>query len=95
VIFLNKNVIIFFIKTVNIESANNYLNMIGFNFSKDQIRLILPVLKNNIDKIYEEDINGILQNLPKNVTNYSKNQLIKLFNLYIKKEEDYLPSSSK
>ena len=92
---MNKNVIIFFIKTVNIESANTYLNMIGFNFSKDQIRLILPVLKNNIDKIYEEDINGILRNLPKNVTNYSKNQLIKLFNLYIKKEEDYLPSSSK
>ena len=85
-IFLNKNILIILIKNISVESSYKYINYLGFDISKDQIELVLPILKNNITYLYNNDIDSLLNKLPKNVTKSTKEQLVKLFNQYIKKE---------
>lgn len=85
-LFLNKTLICFFIKTLTEESAFRYLNYFGYDFSLQQIKIILPYLKNNLDKLENKYKKYLIDNLPSNVSSYSKFQLIKLFDQYIKKE---------
>ena len=83
---MNKNILIILIKNISVESSYKYINYLGFDISKDQIELVLPILKNNITYLYNNDIDSLLNKLPKNVTKSTKEQLVKLFNQYIKKE---------
>ena len=83
---MNKNILIILIKNISVESSYKYINYLGFDISKDQIELVLPILKNNITYLYNNNIDSILDKLPKNVTKSTKEQLVKLFNQYIKKE---------
>lgn len=85
-IFLNKNLIILIIKNINIDAAYNYIKYLDYDISKEQLEIILPFLKTNISLLQNDDINNILTKLPTNVSKSSKDQLIKLFKKYIKKE---------
>lgn len=85
-IFLNKNIIIAIIKNINAESAYKYIKYLDYDISLEQVYLILPTLKSNINLLYDNDIDSLLKKLPNKVTKSSKDQLIKLFKKYIKKE---------
>ena len=74
------------IKNINVDAAYNYIKYLDYDISKEQLEIILPFLKANISLLQNDDINNILTKLPTNVSKSSKDQLIKLFKKYIKKE---------
>lgn len=85
-IFLNKNIIIAIIKNINADAAYKYIKYLDYDIPKDQIELILPILKNNINLLYNNEIENILSRFPHKVTKSTKDQLVSLFNKHLKKE---------
>lgn len=84
VIFLNKNILITLIKITNVSSAYSYLNKIGYNFTLEEINLLLPYIRRNLDLLDKDKKDILLDNIPYQVTPYCKYQLNKLFNEFIK-----------
>lgn len=80
--FMNKNILSLFIKTLNIDSSFRYLNYFGYNFTRQEIEILLPYLKENVDKLDKNNKNDFFTNIPP-VSPYCKNQLSKLFDQFI------------
>ena len=81
-IFLNKTLLTIFIKNLNVESYLKYLNYLGFQFNRNEVEVILPYLKNNIEFLDKEHKLYLLKNLPP-VSSYCKYQLSLLFDRFI------------
>lgn len=79
---MNKNILILFIKSLNVNNSMFYLKYLGYDFSKDEIEKILPYLKSNTDKLDKNNKNYLMDNLPP-VSPYCKKQLSKLFDQFI------------
>ena len=61
-IFLNKNILILFIKSLNVNNSMFYLKYLGYEFSRDEIEIILPYLKSNTDKLDKNNKNYLMDN---------------------------------
>ena len=83
-IFLNKNILIALIKITNVCSAFSYLNKIGYNFTLEEINLLLPYLRRNLDLLDKDKKDILLDNIPFQITPFCKFQLNKLFIEFIK-----------
>lgn len=83
-IFLNKNILIALIKITNVSSAYSYLNKIGYNFTLEEINLLLPYLRRNLDLLDKDKKDILLDNIPFQITPFCKFQLNKLFIEFIK-----------
>lgn len=79
---MNKNILSLFIKTLNVDSSFRYLNYFGYNFTRQEIELLLPYLKENVDKLDKNNKIDFFTNIPP-VSTYCKNQLSKLFDQFI------------
>ena len=82
-IFLNKAILIIFIKSLNIDSAYKYLNYFGYKISKEDAIVVLPYLKSNLHLLDKNNKDILLENLPKSVSYNSKEELIRLFDKYV------------
>ena len=80
---MNKNLLITIIKLTNVNAANSYLNKIGYNFSYEEINLLLPYLKLNTHLLEKDKKDLLISNIPYPISSYCKYQLIKLFDQFI------------
>ena len=79
---MNKTILSLFIKALNVESSYRYLNYFGYDFTKQEIEIVLPYLKSNVDKLDKGNKEYLLSNLPP-VSLNCKQQLSKLFDQFI------------
>ena len=85
---MNKTILSLFIKALNVDSSFFYLNKLGYDFTYQEIEILLPYLKNNIDLLDKNKKDYLLNKIPTTISPYCKKQVSKLFDKYIKKEED-------
>ena len=80
---MNKTILSIFIKALNVNSSYHYLNKLGYNFSYEEIELLLPYLKKNIDLLEKDKKCYLINNIPYEISPYCKLQLSKLFDQFV------------
>ena len=83
IFFVNKTLLTLFIKALNVNSSYFYLNKLGYDFSYEEIEILLPYLKNNVEYLEKDKKHYLLSKIPKNISPYCKKQVSDLFDQYI------------